>query len=57
MSAQVTHVHDVDDQGRKYMRQCVSAAELRRILRRNGESLSRPKDFGPLDEWDTGTAR
>lgn len=48
---QTTHVNEVDDQGRRYLRQVVSAAELRRILRRQGESTARPKDFGPLDEW------
>lgn len=34
------------------MIQIVSAARLRAILRRDGESLSRPDDFGPDDEWD-----
>jgi hypothetical protein len=48
VSAQVTHVRD--DDGR--YRQIVSPAELRRILRRDGESLARPSDFGDTDEWD-----
>lgn len=31
--------------------QIVSAAEMRKILRQNGERIQRPKDFGPDDEW------
>lgn len=52
MSArEITHVNDTDEQGRRYLRQVVSAARLRQILRRDGESIRRPADFGPLDEW------
>lgn len=49
MSGQVTHRRDPET-GR--MIQIVSAAELRRILRRDGESLARPDGFGDDDEWD-----
>lgn len=31
--------------------QIVSPEDLLRILRRQGESLDRPKDFRPGDEW------
>ena len=45
--AQITHKQD--DNG--IMRQLVTPAELRRMLRANGDTLSRPKDFAPDDEW------
>lgn len=48
---QITHVPDVDDNGQPYMRQVVSAEVLRRVLRQAGETLARPSDFGPRDEW------
>ena len=31
--------------------QIVSPKTLRKILRQNGDTLARPKDFGPEDEW------
>ena len=31
--------------------QIVSATSLRKILRQNGDTKERPKDFGPDDEW------
>lgn len=49
--SQITHVPDVDDNGQPYMRQVVSAATLRRVLWEAGETLARPSDFGPRDEW------
>jgi hypothetical protein len=52
MASQVTHVNDHTPDGRPYLRQVVSPDELRRILRRDRESLERPKDFGPDDEWN-----
>lgn len=36
------------------MVQIVSPSTLRRILRRDGETLAKPRDFGPDDEWDVG---
>ena len=58
MAAQVTHENDVHPvTGKRYLRQIVSARELRNALRRDGESLARPKDFGPDDEWDVGRGR
>jgi hypothetical protein len=53
MAAQITHEHATDEFGNAYMRQVVSPAELRRVLRRNGDSLTRPRDFGAMDEWET----
>lgn len=49
MVGQITHVVDPDD---GHLTQIVTAAELRRILRADGETLDRPDDFGPLDEWN-----
>lgn len=49
--SEITHVPDVDDYGQPYMRQIVSAADLRRILWRAGDGLEKPADFGPRDEW------
>jgi hypothetical protein len=49
MGQQITHRRDPDT-GR--MVQIVSPRDLRRILRRNGESTERPKDFRPDDEWN-----
>lgn len=45
---QITHRKDPET-GR--MIQVVTPATLRRILRRDGDSLARPRDFGPDDEW------
>lgn len=52
--AEITHTKDTDESGRNYMRQVVSPKRLREILRKDGDALDRPKDFGPLDEWDVG---
>ena len=52
--AETTHVYDVERGG---MRQIVPPWRLRQILRAQGESLSRPKDFGPNDEWNTKETR
>ena len=49
MSAQITHRRDPDT---GHMIQIVSPAELRRVLRADGDSLAPPRDFGPDDEWD-----
>lgn len=54
MSAQVTHRRDPDTGA---MVQIVSPAELRRVLRRDGDSLERPKDFRADDEWDVDSDR
>lgn len=45
---QVTHVVDPES-GR--LQQIVTPAQLRKILRAQGESLARPADFRPYDEW------
>lgn len=47
MSAEITHQRDQD--GR--MRQIVSAERLTEILIRDGDTLDKPDDFGPGDEW------
>lgn len=47
---QITHQYDPETGN---MKQIVTAKELRRMLRAAGESLVRPKDFGPNDEWFT----
>lgn len=52
MSSQVTHVNATTPEGKPYLRQIVSPSELLRILQRDGETLERPKDFGPDDEWN-----
>ena len=54
MSAQVTYRRDPETGA---MVQTVSPAELRRVLRRDGDSLDRPKDFGVDDEWDVDSDR
>lgn len=36
------------------MVQIVTPERLTEILREQGESLSRPSDFGPKDEWEVG---
>jgi hypothetical protein len=54
VSAQVTHRRDPDTGA---MLQIVSPAELRRVLRRNGDSLERPEDFRANDEWDVDSDR
>lgn len=36
-------------------RQIVSPSTLRLLLRRDGDSLRRPDEFRPGDEWQTGT--
>lgn len=48
--AQITHQRDENG----HLRQIVSAETLRNILIDSGDTLDRPKDFGPLDEWDVG---
>lgn len=54
MTAQITHVVATTSDGREYYRQIVSAQSLRRILKRSGDTLSRPTHFGVDDEWDVG---
>ena len=49
MSAQITHRADPDT---GHLVQIVPPAELRRILRRDGDTLERPDHFGAEDEWD-----
>ena len=49
MSAQITHRADPDT---GHLGQIVPPAELRRILRRDGDTLERPDHFGTEDEWD-----
>lgn len=46
MNNQITH----KNQDGK-MVQIVSPETLRQILKKNGDSLQKPKDFGPDDEW------
>lgn len=41
--------HEPDENG--VMRQIVPAAVLRDILDGSGEDYTRPKEFGPNDEW------
>ena len=48
--SQITH--EKDDDGN--MRQIVSAETLRKILRKDGDTLAKPKWFGAKDEWDVG---
>lgn len=50
--AQITHVYR---EGR--MIQIVSPSELKKELKRQGETLSKPKDWSPNDEWDVGSTR
>ena len=47
---QITHKPDEDG----VLRQVVSPETLRRVLAAAGDNCKRPKDFGPLDEWDVG---
>lgn len=47
--------HQIGDDG--HYVQIVTPRTLRRILRRQGETLRRPADFGPGDEWDVGSSR
>jgi len=54
MGTEITHRPDPDD---GHMVQIVSPARLREILDENGEDHSRPKDFGPDDEWDVAEDR
>jgi len=49
MSSEITHRHDPDD---GHIVQIVSPARLREILDKDGEDYSRPRDFGPDDEWN-----
>lgn len=49
MTTEVTHVYDEELEG---MRQIVPAWKLRELLLANGESLARPDDFGPNDQWE-----
>ena len=46
MTAEITHRQE---DGR--MVQVVTPERLTEILREQGESLAKPKDFGPNDEW------
>lgn len=46
-SRQITHVLDAEG----VYRQVVSSDELAKVLKSEGSDLSRPKDFGPDDEW------
>ena len=48
MAQQITHRREPET-GR--MIQIVTPAELRKILRRNGDSFERPRDFRADDEW------
>jgi len=48
MARQITHQMDRDA---GFMRQIVSPHTLRQILDEDGDDYSRPRDFGPLDEW------
>jgi len=50
--AQTTHVYR---EGR--MIQIVSPSELKKELKRQGENLSKPRDWSSDDEWDTGSTR
>jgi hypothetical protein len=54
MTRQITHKNAVGPGGQRYLQQIVSPTELKRQLHRDGESLQRPKDFGPDDEWNVG---
>lgn len=49
--AQITHRIDPET---SRMVQIVSADELRKVLDESGDDYSRPRDFGPDDEWDVG---
>jgi len=51
MTTQITHQRDSET---GHYRQIVDAATLRRILRRDGESLERPRHFSDQDEWNVG---
>lgn len=51
MSREITHVPDTLHDGTPYLRQVVSAARLRAILRADGDTTARPADWGPNDEW------
>ena len=51
MAREITHRVDRET---KRVVQLVSAKRLRAILRKDGETLERPRDFGPDDEWDVG---
>jgi hypothetical protein len=52
MTRNITHQKDADT---GHYRQIVTGSELRRLLRRDGDSLKRPTWFSSEDEWDTGT--
>jgi hypothetical protein len=45
---QITHQRD--EHGN--MKQIVSPTRLREILDEDGDDYSRPKEFGPQDEWE-----
>lgn len=51
MAREITHRVDRET---GHVVQLVSPERLREILVADGESLARPKDFGPNDEWDIG---
>jgi hypothetical protein len=50
--SQITHV--LQD---GHLVQVVSPAELKKELKRQGESLTKPRDWSEDDEWDVGTVR
>jgi hypothetical protein len=47
MDREITHQPDEDGT----LRQIVSPKRLRQILDEDGDDYSKPKDFGPKDEW------
>jgi hypothetical protein len=49
---QITHI---TDQETGKIVQIVSPEQLRKVLKKSGETLDRPKDFGPEDEWYVST--
>jgi hypothetical protein len=49
MMSETTHRYDRE---RGHLVQIVSPERLRQILLADGDDCSRPKDFGPLDEWE-----
>lgn len=51
MAREITHRVDRET---GHVVQLVSPERLREILVADSESLARPKDFGPNDEWDVG---
>lgn len=45
---EITHLPDPDD---GHMVQIVTPERLAEVLRADGDDLSRPRSFGPRDEW------